>query len=429
MATAESLRIQGLSSNVVDLSLLSTRFKKADEELHNESTRLLAFLEQLDPTLHSLERRALLGRLPMSKRDDWFELSGFSLVVLQTRFLMLTNLFELAIIAVSKKFKDQVLMLEVPTLGVGPLLEAVKKLRSSSEHLTALHPDFLQLCLLAKCYKTGLSILEDVIFEVVTTPMPSINTIAVEAFKKYILVSLIQNRLFSSSLPKYTSLAAQRNFENLVSDIANTMQFNSPKKAEMHVLQTVVSYGIIPDAKHTTGTENGEMKCGMENELGGIPWLGEFASVNDSAPLQETDSQDSVDLNPGAVSCSLEESQKFDSFFSSLISEICQSCSRILKEGDDMKRVLQMEKSIVTELEGDGQDLDSAIPSNKPSVLLFVDRSSDLSETRSKAVLDVFRELALHYQISNQMGQQSNDKSEASSVKLPNTKVYLDTRN
>ncbi|KAJ6740597.1 TRANSPORTER putative-RELATED [Salix purpurea] len=49
-----------------------------------------------------------------------------------------------------------------------------------------------------------------------------------------------------------------------------------------------------------------------------------------------------------------------------------------------------MEKSIVTELEGDGQDLDSAIPSNKPSVLLFVDRSSDLSETRrrSKAVLD-----------------------------------------
>ncbi|KAJ6288885.1 hypothetical protein OIU76_024791 [Salix suchowensis] len=115
MATAESC-------NVVDLSLLSTRFKKADEELHNESTRLLAFLEQLDPTLHSL--------------------------------------------AVSKKFKDQVLMLEVPTRGVGPLLEAVKKLRSSSEHLTALHPDFLQLCLLAKCYKTGLSILEDVLFEV-----------------------------------------------------------------------------------------------------------------------------------------------------------------------------------------------------------------------------------------------------------------------
>ncbi|KAL3567825.1 hypothetical protein D5086_030476 [Populus alba] len=92
-----------------------------------------------------LERHALLGRLPMSKREDWF--SSFS------------------VIAVSKRFKDQVLMLEVPMRGVAPLLEAVKKLRSSSEHLTALRPDFLQLCLLAKCYKTGLSILEDDIFE------------------------------------------------------------------------------------------------------------------------------------------------------------------------------------------------------------------------------------------------------------------------
>uniref|UniRef100_A0A6N2LKR3 Thioredoxin domain-containing protein n=1 Tax=Salix viminalis TaxID=40686 RepID=A0A6N2LKR3_SALVM len=217
----------------------------------------------------------------------------------------------------------------------------------------------------------------------------------------------------------------------------------------------VISTPRWKENQKVAGTENGEMKCGMENGLGGIPWLGEFASVNDSAPLQETDSQDSVDLKPGAVSCSLEESQKFDSFFSSFMTDVrefflpperhrfglvseksllsplgvedsgswsvmlyysgCPSCSRILKEGDDMKRVLQMEKSIVTELEGDGQDLDSAIPSNKPSVLLFVDRSSDLSETRrrSKAVLDVFRELALHYNI-NQMV--SNDKSEASSV-------------
>jgi COP9 signalosome complex subunit 3 len=56
MATAESLvaQIQGLSSNAVDLGLLSIHLKKADEVLHNESTRLLAFLEQLDPTLHSL---------------------------------------------------------------------------------------------------------------------------------------------------------------------------------------------------------------------------------------------------------------------------------------------------------------------------------------------------------------------------------------
>ncbi|KAJ6866607.1 hypothetical protein NC652_037992 [Populus alba x Populus x berolinensis] len=46
------------------------------------------------------------------------------------------------VIAVRKRFKDQVLMLEVPMRGVAPVLEAVKKLRSSSEHLTALHRIF-----------------------------------------------------------------------------------------------------------------------------------------------------------------------------------------------------------------------------------------------------------------------------------------------
>ena len=34
--------------------------------------------------------------------------------------------------------------------------------------------------------------------------------------------------------------------------IANTVQLTSPKEAEMHVLQMVVSNAIIPDAKHTT---------------------------------------------------------------------------------------------------------------------------------------------------------------------------------
>ena len=58
------------------------------------------------------------------------------------------------------------MLLEAPMKGVAPLLTAVRKLQSSAEHLTTLHSDFLLLCLLAKCYKTGLRILEDDIFEV-----------------------------------------------------------------------------------------------------------------------------------------------------------------------------------------------------------------------------------------------------------------------
>ncbi|KAJ6893808.1 hypothetical protein NC652_027777 [Populus alba x Populus x berolinensis] len=128
---------------------------------------------------------------------------------------------------------------------------------------------------------------------VVTAPMSSINAIAVEAFKKYIL--------FSTSLPKYTSSAAQRSLKTLcqpymevassyssgkvselktyiqtnkekfesdnnlglvkqvissmykrniqrltqtywtlsVQDIAKNVQLSSPKEAEMHVLQMI----------------------------------------------------------------------------------------------------------------------------------------------------------------------------------------------
>lgn len=71
-----------------------------------------------------------------------------------------------AVISVCKKLKDQVLVLNAPIRGVAPMLSAIRKLQTSSEHLTSLHPEFLLLCLLAKCYKTGLSVLHEDIFEV-----------------------------------------------------------------------------------------------------------------------------------------------------------------------------------------------------------------------------------------------------------------------
>ncbi|KAJ6751479.1 hypothetical protein OIU85_001959 [Salix viminalis] len=371
MYTVESLvaQIQGLSSSAGDLSLLLTHLKQADEFLHNESTRLLPFLEQLDPTLHSL---GYLYILEASTSGPVTNEQARRLVLLISRFLTscVADQIRLApekFIAVCKSFKDQVLMLEAPIRGVVPLLEAVKKLRSS-EHLTTLHPDFLQICLLAKCYKTGFSILEDDIFEVdqprdfylycyygglnlnslgafldfngfacvpkplngeiknflggmicigqkrfqkalellhnvVTAPMSSINAIAVEAFKKYVLVSLIYNgqiyaggfevlfgfhsltRLFLPFEQLYIELANtysigkiseletyiqtnrekfdsdnnlglvkqvvssmyKRNIQRLtqtyltlsLQDIANTVQLSSPKEAEMHVLQMI----------------------------------------------------------------------------------------------------------------------------------------------------------------------------------------------
>lgn len=74
--------------------------------------------------------------------------------------------FVVAVISVCKRFKDQVILLETPVRGVAPLLTAIRKLQSSSEQLTTLHADLLLLCILAKCYKAGFSVLEDDIYEI-----------------------------------------------------------------------------------------------------------------------------------------------------------------------------------------------------------------------------------------------------------------------
>jgi COP9 signalosome complex subunit 3 len=115
---------------------------------------------------------------------------------------------------------------------VKALRTALKKLRPSSEILTPIHVDFLQVCLLAKCYSIALPILQDEIFEptsevasatskdvllyfyygglvltgakefkkalgffkiVVTHPATTLSAIMVEAYKKFLLISLIVN--------------------------------------------------------------------------------------------------------------------------------------------------------------------------------------------------------------------------------------------
>ncbi|KAL2246857.1 COP9 signalosome complex subunit 3 [Sesamum indicum] len=338
MSSAESLvaQIQGLSGNLADLTQLRNYLKQSDDSLHLESTRLAPLLNELDPSLHSLGYLYILEACtscPIAKEQ------ANEFVLLVARFMNVCAAEQIRLasdkfISLCKRFKDQVMLLEDPMRGVAPMLAALRKLQTSTEQLTTLHPDFLLLCLLSKCYKTGLSILEDDIFEVdqprdlflycyyggmicigqkqfrkalellhnvVTAPMPIISAIAVEAYKKYILVSLIHLGQFSTSLPKYTSSAAQRNLKNFsqpyielvisysngkvselemcvqtnkdkfetdknlglvkqvvssmykrniqrltqtyltlsLQDIANTVQLSSPKEAEMHVLQMI----------------------------------------------------------------------------------------------------------------------------------------------------------------------------------------------
>ncbi|KAG6602681.1 COP9 signalosome complex subunit 3, partial [Cucurbita argyrosperma subsp. sororia] len=338
MGTVEVLvaQIQGLSSTAGDISRLHTILKQSEELLHSDTACLPSALAQLDASKHSLGYLYILEAytsVPISQE----QYSSTALTI--SRFLSSCNPEQIRLapekfVSVCKRLKDQVVLLEAPIRGVAPLLTAIRKLQISSEHLTTIHPEFLLLCLLAKCYKTGRSILDNDILEVdqprdlflycyyggmiciglklfpkalellhnaVTSPMSSMNAIAVEAYKKYILLSLIYNGQFSISLPKYTSSVAQRNlkifcqpyielansystgnvdeldtvfqtnrekFENdnnlglvkqavsslykrniqrltqtyltlSLQDIANSVKLNSPKEAEMHVLRMI----------------------------------------------------------------------------------------------------------------------------------------------------------------------------------------------
>ncbi|WVZ95341.1 hypothetical protein U9M48_041122 [Paspalum notatum var. saurae] len=248
--------------------------KQADfDSLRAHAATLVPFLAQLSPATHSLGYLYLLEACATSGAN-LTDFGGGDFLVTIADFLTACSADQIRLapdkcacclisrsvpIANALVLKDQVMQLNVPIRGIAPLRAAVRKIQASPEQLTTVHADYLLLCLLAKQYKAGLSVLEDDIFDVdqpkdlflycyyggmiyiglkkfpkalellhnaVTAPMSSLNAIAVEAYKKYILVSLIQNGQAQNkncakrkpelvpSFPKYTSATAQRNLKN-----------------------------------------------------------------------------------------------------------------------------------------------------------------------------------------------------------------------
>ncbi|XP_057456639.1 uncharacterized protein LOC130747661 isoform X3 [Lotus japonicus] len=174
------------------------------------------------------------------------------------------------------------------------------------------------------------------------------------------------------------------------------------------------------------------------------PRIGEFTSVNDGH-LEGCKNKNGHVLH----SCSFEDYERFRSFYvkfmnvvrefylplerhrfglvsdQSMLSSLgvgdsggswfavhylagCSRCSSIIKEEDSLGNVLRTNNNFVKELEGNRFDQEAILPANKPSVLLFVDRSSDSSETRGKSMeaLKAFTILAQHY--VNPTGQMNN---------------------
>ncbi|KAJ8544654.1 hypothetical protein K7X08_003317 [Anisodus acutangulus] len=211
---------------------------------------------------------------------------------------------------------------------------------------------------------------------------------------------------------------------------------------------------IAAKENENQGMENAKMDCGGDNLFSDMPWLREFTSANSSAFL----AAENMSLNSGA-SCKIDEFQRFKSFLPkfltlsrdlflpperlrfglvpdrALLSSLniedsgswlvtlhfagCPSCLKILREGDDLKAFAKIQAWPVAELEDDVDDLENALPANKPSVVLFIDRSSDSLKIREKSTkaLDSFREFALKIQMSNEMSEPKAFRSQKTSLK------------
>ncbi|KAF7827420.1 Protein disulfide-isomerase [Senna tora] len=231
--------------------------------------------------------------------------------------------------------------------------------------------------------------------------------------------------------------------------LAKGKENGTEKGFSLHGDHLGVDFGGKNDRTPASGGKNnlkvaGEGMCKADLRMGDgfqqVPWLEAFTSVKNSALVGAKYSNSHV-----LTSCTLEEFEHFYSFYlefmtavrefslpperhrfglvleRSILSSLgvgdsgswfavqcvagCPSCLKILNKEDDLKYVLQMDNHFVKELEGKEYVQETILPANRPSILLFVDRSSDSSETRgkSKEALDAFRELAQHYQVLNQI--------------------------
>ncbi|XP_047233339.1 COP9 signalosome complex subunit 3 isoform X2 [Girardinichthys multiradiatus] len=156
-----------------------------------------------------------------------------------------------------------------PLRGVVILKQAIDKMQMNTNQLTSVHADLCQLCLLAKCFKPALPFLEVDMMDIckengaydakhflcyyyyggmiytglknferalyfyeqaITTPAMAVSHIMLEAYKKYILVSLILHGKVQQ-LPKYTSQIVGRFIKplsNAYHELAQVYSTNNP---------------------------------------------------------------------------------------------------------------------------------------------------------------------------------------------------------
>jgi len=240
--------IQNLSGSDSDLKNLKTILYKEETLIQKNLSVLDEVLNVLDPANHSLGWAHILSVKASSPKLD-----SQKFIIQVTRFISACNgaqirLSPAKVATICHRFTEILVESNTPLKGIKVLRTAVKKMRPNSESLTPAHSNFLQICLLAKCYHIALPILEDEILEVnpdttavtprdmllyyyyggmvytglkdykkgfaffkqaVSAPALVLSAIMVESYKKYILLSLLVHGKLTQ-LPRFTSSVVQR---------------------------------------------------------------------------------------------------------------------------------------------------------------------------------------------------------------------------
>jgi len=248
MVVADQLvaNIVGQSDSAQGLQALRTWFKGFIASItgRNHLQLLSNALASLDPSAHSLGMLYLLD----AQSRSGISLGDLNFIDIASRFFRLCSGEQIRLapeimVQLGKCLKEHVLASECPRVGILPLMNALRKLQQSREHVTPLHADFFQLCLLSKVYNAAQEVLHDDIFHVdphntcmtptdlflycyyggmlaagsklygralellmqaLSAPAVASNAIVLAAYKKMILISLIHSGK-SISLPKVTS--------------------------------------------------------------------------------------------------------------------------------------------------------------------------------------------------------------------------------
>ncbi|XP_072021540.1 COP9 signalosome complex subunit 3-like isoform X2 [Amphiura filiformis] len=250
-------QLEGFVNSVVTLSTegnfaqLCEEINKNLELLRKNAAGLDVVLETLDPQLHSLGVLAILNvkfTLPAAAAPDFETLFSQTQLFYGTCNGEQVRFSTDSYASLAHHLTRALIQKKQYIRGVDILHKAITKIQMHTAQLTSIHADLCQLSLLSKCMKPALQFLDVDITEIskegghyeathflcyyyyggmiyaalknwgravyffevaITTPSMAVSHIMLEAYKKFILVSLIHHGKVIN-VPKYTSQVVNR---------------------------------------------------------------------------------------------------------------------------------------------------------------------------------------------------------------------------